>query len=257
MIWKLVLLAVCSYFIGNINFARIISKYSLKDDITKHGSGNPGTTNMYRRFGLKIGLLTLALDVLKGVIPTLLGLLCLGSEGAYMAGAFAVIGHIFPVIYKFKGGKGVATTLGVFWVTCPLWMTIIFVIMFVLIYLFEYMSPVSLLAISSLVCIEAVRNEGSILIISMLFIIFALTWWAHRANIVRLFIGKENKTSLKGSIKKLKEKRAEENTGESAAEEASSAQPVDNNLNIEQSENENGQKLSNVIEVNSSNDEDE
>ncbi len=233
MVWKLVILAICSYFVGNINFARIISKYKLKDDITKHGSGNPGTTNMYRRFGLKIGVLTLLLDVLKGVIPTLVGLLWLGSEGAYIAGGFAVIGHIFPVIYKFKGGKGVATTLGVFWVTCPLWMTIIFVVMFVLIYLFEYMSPVSLLAISTLVCIEAITNKGSIIVICMLFVIFALTWWAHRANIVRLFVGKENKTSLKGSIKKLKEKKAD--VGESAKTEtevASTEQKSTNEQNV-------------------------
>jgi len=114
-----ILLAIVSYFIGNINFARVVAK-SKKDDITKHGSGNPGTLNAWRSYGFWPGFLTFLLDMIKGVITTLTAFLTFGYLGcepevaAYVAGFSVVLGHIFPVIFKFKGGKGIATSVGVF-----------------------------------------------------------------------------------------------------------------------------------------------
>jgi glycerol-3-phosphate acyltransferase PlsY len=112
------LLIIGSYFIGNISFAIIISKKK-NGDITKVGSGNPGTMNMLRTYGFKLGFLTLVLDTLKGAIPSLIGLLIFGKVGLYTAGLSAILGHIFPVVRKFKGGKGIACTLGVFLVADP------------------------------------------------------------------------------------------------------------------------------------------
>ena len=136
--WSFLLIALGSYFIGNINFAVIISR-SKNKDIRNMGSGNPGTLNMSRQFGLKFGVLTLILDILKGAVPTLVATLvyremtfgdshlAVSEMAQYLAGFFAVLGHIFPAIYKFKGGKGIATTIGVFLVTEPI-VTLIFAI---------------------------------------------------------------------------------------------------------------------------------
>ena len=117
-----VIVGVGSYFIGNINTAVALSKLKGKD-IRKCGSGNPGTMNMIRTFGKPFGALTLLLDVAKGVLPSLLGWLFMGNGeflrlgadrlGLYVGGLCAEIGHIYPVAMKFKGGKGVATLLGV------------------------------------------------------------------------------------------------------------------------------------------------
>ena len=124
--WQFLVMAVVCYLIGCFNFARAISRKRHKD-ITKIGSGNPGTMNMSRVFGLKIGLMTFACDALKGGIPAWIGYLLyrnyqfVGTDFAvsdftrYFCGLFVIIGHIFPVTMRFKGGKGIASTLGMFW----------------------------------------------------------------------------------------------------------------------------------------------
>ena len=133
---KFCVLVIISYFIGNISFARVFARLK-KGDITKSGSGNPGTMNMLRTYGFKLALLTLILDACKGAIPSLIGMFLFKSEGAtmsiiglYVGGISAIIGHIYPLIYKFKGGKGIATTIGVFAVANPLWLLVFFVIAF-------------------------------------------------------------------------------------------------------------------------------
>lgn len=110
--WLLMLLAVilcigAGYFLGGINSAIIISAKKYKSDIRKHGSGNAGMTNMFRTFGKEAGLLTFFGDIGKTIIPIILGYLFLGYDGSYLAGLFVVLGHCFPIYYKFKGGKGV------------------------------------------------------------------------------------------------------------------------------------------------------
>ena len=121
---KYILLIVCSYLLGSVNFARILSKNVMHGDITKSGSGNPGTMNMLRTYGFKAGALTLVLDALKGVIPALVGYFLFGGDGSnaayvglYVGGLSAVVGHCFPVFYKFKGGKGVACLFFIFGTT--------------------------------------------------------------------------------------------------------------------------------------------
>lgn len=143
VVLEYVLLVIVSYFIGNISFARLISK-NKNEDITKKGSGNPGTMNMLRNYGIKTGAITLILDVLKGVLPSLAGLLLFRhtglneSVGLLVAGLSVIVGHMWPVLYKFKGGKGVACALGVFMVANPLWLLISFVIGFVYLWFFDY-----------------------------------------------------------------------------------------------------------------------
>ena len=209
--WLLAAMVVVSYFIGNVNFARILSK-SKNVDITKQSSGNPGATNMYRTFGPKLGYLTLALDACKGVLAALLGLFVIGHGnygsadaliGIYSCGLAAMVGHCFPVIYGFKGGKGVSTMIGVFLVSMPLIVVICFVLGFLFVFFFKYLSVVSLLMATVFVMYQNLTLSEPMLSIALLtFAIWVLTWWAHRANISRLIMGKENPTNIGKKIRK-------------------------------------------------------
>ncbi|MBQ8468891.1 MAG: glycerol-3-phosphate 1-O-acyltransferase PlsY [Clostridia bacterium] len=205
--WHIVLIAVCSYLFGNISFARIISSKHHKD-ITKLGSGNPGTTNTIRNFGVGVGAINLVLDMLKGVIPTLVVLLVFKNlTYTYIAGVSAIVGHVFPVFYLFKGGKGIATMLGVFMVVDPLVTTIVLVVFLLVWLVFKYVSVGSFLSVTVLTVVEgfkakALENPDRLIICFILFAIFVLTWWAHRANIKRLIIGKESRVDLFKSVRK-------------------------------------------------------
>ncbi|MDE7452994.1 MAG: glycerol-3-phosphate acyltransferase, partial [Clostridia bacterium] len=127
--WFLIAAIVC-YFIGCFNFAVLISHIK-KKDIRDVGSGNPGTMNMTRSFGLKVGAVNFICDLLKGGLPALAGWLLFrgyvfaGTQIAvsdftrYFFGVFVIIGHIFPVTMKFRGGKGIASTMGLFTFAIP------------------------------------------------------------------------------------------------------------------------------------------
>ena len=208
--WQILLAVVVSYFCGNISFARIISK-SKNQDITKLGSGNPGMTNTLRNFGFKFGLLNLLLDMLKAFVPALVTYYVFGKSDMmlYVAGISSILGHMFPVVYKFKGGKGVSSTMGMFLAANPLATLICLLVGLVVWLIFEYGSVVSFLLMTSLTVIEGVRVKMNLpeterrVVCLILFGLFLLTWYAHRKNIERLLLGKENKASI---IKKTKKK---------------------------------------------------
>lgn len=216
--WQVTLVALISYFIGNISIARIISTRK-HNDITKLGSGNPGSTNMLRNFGFKVGFLNFLLDVTKGVIPSLIAYLVFGNSTVmlYIAGLSAILGHIYPIVFKFKGGKGIATMLGVFLVADPLITLIVILVAAISWLCFEYGSVASFLCVTAMTVVEGLRARGIIfgaglgqpdqnIVCILLFAIFAVTWWAHRGNISRLLVGKESKVSLiKSTKKKLKQ----------------------------------------------------
>ena len=123
-----VLTVVLAYLLGSISFAIILSKMFLKKDVREMGSGNAGTTNVMRTGGLKLGALTFLGDVLKGFIACLVGKLvfeCVfenGDEwavyGAFLCGIACMLGHMFPIFFQFKGGKGIATSVGIFAICC-------------------------------------------------------------------------------------------------------------------------------------------
>ena len=206
--WKVLVTVIVAYFFGNISIARIISKKK-NSDVTKLGSGNPGSTNMLRNFGFKIGFLNFILDILKGLIPTLAALLIFGSKTyAYVAGLAVILGHIFPVVYKFKGGKGIASMLGVFLATNPLVTLVVTAVAAISWLCFEYGSVASFLCVTALTVIEgfnakALPAPDQNIICLLLFAIFLVTWWAHRGNITRLLVGKESKVSLIKRTKKV------------------------------------------------------
>lgn len=216
-ILKWILLIIGSYLIGNISFARFLSGLK-KDDITTKGSGNPGTMNMLRTYGIAYGLLTLLLDLIKGVVPAILGRLLFGWDtlngniGLLVAGLSVIIGHIYPVFYKFKGGKGVACALGVFLVANPVWVLVFLVIDVIYLWFFNYGSFGSLMMISALVVMEGLKpvNNSSLIVNLLLFAIFILIWFAHRSNIYRLLLGTESKVNLQKSLEKSLHKREKE-----------------------------------------------
>ena len=213
--WHVVLVVIVSYFCGNVSFSRMISR-SKKDDITKLGSGNPGSTNILRNYGFKFGVLNLALDMLKAFVPSIVSFYLFGQNYVmlYVAGLSSMLGHIYPIVYGFKGGKGIASMLGVFLAANPIATLIIIAIGAVVWAIFEYGSVVSFLCITFLTVIEGLRAQMTLelgdrkIICFILFAIFAITWYAHRKNIERLLLGKESKASLiKKTKKKLKSKK--------------------------------------------------
>ena len=218
-LWLLAILVVASYFLGNISFGRILASKH-KVDITKKGSGNPGATNVFRNVSRKTGWLVLFLDSLKGIIPSLVGLLVFGigtTEGTialYSCGLGAVVGHIFPVLFKFKGGKGVSTVMGVFLVAQPLPMLVLFVLAFCFVWLFKYLSLASLFIVSIMVIWQnlfyvsyspfeiGLITEPNLVIALLTLSLFLLVWYAHRSNIERLLQGKETKTNISKKLEK-------------------------------------------------------
>ena len=205
--WHIVLIVVFSYLTGNISFSRLIAK-TQNQDITKLGSGNAGSTNVLRNFGFKFGILNLALDILKGVVPCLVVWLTTQSVVyLYIAGISVMLGHVFPVFFKFKGGKGIATMIGVFAVANPLATVIVVACAAVCWLVFQYGSLSSFVCVTVLTVVEGLHAKAYVqpdrtIVSLLLFSIFLLTWWAHRANIQRLIVGKESKVNLIASVKK-------------------------------------------------------
>lgn len=187
-----------AYLVGSINSAVIIAKLK-KKNIKKVGSGNPGTMNMLRSVGKFLGCLTFILDFFKGVAIALIGALYFKTAfDTYLLGTFVIIGHCFSVFLKFKGGKGVATALGVFAVAN--WIAFIVAFAFLLLYLvfFKVGFLGSLFTIGGLTLSNALyeglygRFETSIIIV----VIFAIIIFTHRKNIIRFIKGKEHSLSL-------------------------------------------------------------
>lgn len=216
--WHIVLVVIVSYFVGNISVSRILAG-TKKKDITKLGSGNAGSTNVLRNFGLGMGVLNLVLDILKGFIPAFVAYKIFNDNLVYLyiAGISVMIGHIYPVIFKFKGGKGIASMLGVFLASNPIATLIVIAVALISWLAFKYGSIASFICVTALTFIEGLNAKllafpENLIVSILLFVIFCLTWYAHRGNIVRLLCGKESKVSLiKSTKKRIKENIKDQN----------------------------------------------
>lgn len=223
--WFFLLAAVLCYVIGSFNFAVLISKIK-KSDIRSQGSGNPGTMNMTRTFGVKIGIINFICDIIKGGIPALVAWIIYkdyyfaGTTVAvadfmrYFCGMFVIIGHIFPFTMHFKGGKGIASTIGLFlfalpceeWWYFPVALCVLAVVIVYVIF-FELGSMGSLLGVTSFSVWQAAlfvtRYSGNLTnawVIAMLLIVLVinlLTWIAHHKNIYKLLAGEEHRTKVR------------------------------------------------------------
>lgn len=204
-----VLTIVLSYLIGGISMARIFSKVFYHEDITTKGSGNPGSINMGRNYGFFTMIFVLFLDMLKSAIPCLVALFIGGRVLMYVAGLCCIIGHIYPIYYKFKGGKGLACSLGMFAVANPMWLGIILVLGAIMILITDIGSLTTLIMLTALTVIEYINpiNYGNIAIYVLLGVVYLLILIRHRGNIKRLFTLKEGKMGLRKSLFKRKEKK--------------------------------------------------
>jgi glycerol-3-phosphate acyltransferase PlsY len=189
---NLIIVAVYSYLLGSIPFGLILTKIFLKKDIRKIGSGNIGTTNVLRTGKKSLAASTLLLDLMKGYFSIIITFTYFENLISYSA-LICFIGHIFPVWLKFKGGKGVATYLGVIFALSYKFFLIFGISWLVLSFLFRYASLSSI--ISSLivfVCSYFFYSNFSLI----LFIFFIIILYAHRENIVRLKNSEESKIEL-------------------------------------------------------------
>jgi acyl phosphate:glycerol-3-phosphate acyltransferase len=195
--------AAIGYLLGSIPFGLVITKFAGTQDIRTIGSGNIGATNVLRTGNKLLAALTLLGDMLKGTLAVMLAgqlfgaqaTLVSGINAAMIAGFFAFLGHLFPVWLKFKGGKGVATyigvTLGLLWpaavIYCVVWAAVAAST--------RYSSVAALSA--SLLVPAFVWAQGFVVLGVMLFVMTALIWYMHRGNIQRLIDGTESRIGEK------------------------------------------------------------
>ena len=204
-----IIIAIIAYLIGSISFSVIISKKMAGFDVREKGSGNAGTTNVLRTVGKKASILTLICDVLKGVIAILIAFI-VGlfvkeeidkSLLIQLAGLAVILGHTFPIFFKFKGGKGIATSLGVLLITNWNIGLICLVFALTLMILTRMVSLGSIVAavLFPILIIFMPHNaylvEGNYILYSILLAVLVI--FNHRANVKRLLSGTENKIDFK------------------------------------------------------------
>ncbi|RAI82706.1 glycerol-3-phosphate 1-O-acyltransferase PlsY [Macrococcoides goetzii] len=189
------MMLIAAYLIGSIPTGLIIGKLFYNIDIRQHGSGNLGATNTFRILGKKAGIFVTIFDVLKGTIPALFPVIFNQSVHPIIIGVAAVIGHVYPIYLKFKGGKAVATSAGVILGTNPVLFLIIAVIFFTLLFTTKMVSLTSMLT-SIANFIGSLFFDDKILM-GVSFIIMIVIIVRHKSNIERIINGSEPKINFK------------------------------------------------------------
>lgn len=187
-----------SYLLGSITFSYVVGKWFKGIDIRQHGSGNAGATNTLRVLGVVPAILVLVLDLLKGVLAVWIGKWLVPGDlwVAVACGLIVVVGHNWPIFFRFKGGKGIATTVGVTLTLCFLPTLFAAIIAIITIAITRYVSLGSLfLAVSLPVFLWFMNYSMEILMASLAFTVFAII--RHKSNIVKLVHGQENKLGAK------------------------------------------------------------
>lgn len=188
---SIIFLVLVAYLLGSIPSGVWIGQIFYHKDVRKFGSGNMGTTNTFRVLGKKAGICVLILDIAKGSLAALIPLLVLHNAAlSFVIGMVAVIGHIFPIFANFRGGKAVATSVGVLLVYNPLFFGIAWAIFLVTLLLTSMVSVASMLGFS-LVCIVSFFFHDVILSIVAVIMTVAV-FYLHHQNIARILAGSEN-----------------------------------------------------------------
>ena len=190
---ELILIILCSYLMGSIPFGYLLTKIFLKKDIRDIGSGNIGATNALRTGNKVIGYSTLTFDILKAVFP-LIFIKFNYPEYIYVSSLCVFIGHVFPLWLKFKGGKGVATYLGILFCIDMIFGFIFITTWFLLYLIFRYSSLSSLLATLSIPIYLFIFLDAQN--IFFFIIMFILIFFTHRENVKRLINKEESKTKI-------------------------------------------------------------
>lgn len=209
--WKLCLfaavVALVSYLLGSVSFAVIVSRIGAKDDVRNHGSGNAGMTNILRSYGKKMAAFTAIGDFGKGVIAVALGRIIFslagiqGIDAGYIAGLFVILGHLYPLFFGFKGGKGVLTSLGAAVIVSPVPFLVIAGIAIPTVFAVKIVSLISVIGFALypfvVVAVDLLLDKplwGELL---FSLIVSSLGIWKHRSNIQRLRAGTEYKFGQK------------------------------------------------------------
>ena len=215
IIAEYLIIAVVSYLLGSLNFSILVSRILAKQDIRESGSGNAGATNMLRTYGKKYAALTMIGDMLKVGVAILIAFAVIGAPIKYIfaicdnadtafsimlnkefAGFFCVLGHIFPLYFNFKGGKGMAASTGMVILVDWRIALILFVIFVLVILISKWVSLGSItIALIFPMLIFVFYKNITLVLVALLFTIIVLI--AHRANIKRIFNGTENKIGSK------------------------------------------------------------
>ncbi|WP_346026584.1 glycerol-3-phosphate 1-O-acyltransferase PlsY [Beduinella massiliensis] len=203
---KLLLVLVVGYLLGNFSTGVVLSRCAKGMDIRDYGSKSAGSTNMLRVLGRSSAALTLIGDMLKGIIAALIGGWLLGGKfGALLGGIAAIVGHDFPALLHFKGGKGIATSFGLLLYLYPIQSLIVLAFFILIVALTHYVSVGSIASACLYPFIITATTPFDLRVTLCLVVICVLAVFCHRANIQRLLAGKENKldfSTLKGKKQK-------------------------------------------------------
>lgn len=207
-----ILCVLIGYGLGCLQFAYILGHLLKGIDIRKYGSGNSGTTNAIRVLGTKIGITTLVLDIIKAVVALVIIALIWGYDQKQLllwGGIGAVLGHNYPFYMQFKGGKGVAATIGIFLAADIRLLVLAGVPALIILATTKYMSLASLTYMLLLVVTTVIFYVGTPIGIEVILLVFVLSvsgFWRHRSNIKRLIRGEEVKMGQKVKIEQEKKK---------------------------------------------------
>lgn len=216
MVITAIVTVIAAYLIGSISFAVIFAKAFMKKDVRELGSGNAGATNVMRNAGLLPGLLTFLFDALKGFAASYMGKAIFdyihtkpdgewayGIYGAFLCGAACMLGHIVPIFFGFKGGKGVATSVGIFAVCCPIAILVGVGVFVLCVVLTRYVSLGSVLGAVVVVVLSIIFHDDSIGVELWPQIVLSIAMGVmvvgkHKENIKRLLNGTESKIKIGG-----------------------------------------------------------
>ena len=200
---KYAIVIVVSYLLGSLNFSIIISKAMLGKDVRQYGSGNAGSTNAYRLMGGKKTILVMLGDILKGIVAVLFGGILFGEMGNFggtgkmTAGIFVIIGHVFPLYFGFKGGKGVLTAAAVFGMFDIRILAIIFTVFLIVVFITRFVSLASIFAAAAVPISIAIFYGLDPFYFTTGLLLGAFVIYMHRANIGRLIRHEESRFSFK------------------------------------------------------------
>lgn len=205
-----VIVAVVAYLIGSVSFAVIVSRVGAQDDVRRHGSGNAGMTNILRSYGKKLAVFTALGDFGKGIVAVALGRMLFSLaeitafDGGYIAGLFVILGHLFPIYFGFKGGKGVLTSLGVMlmlnWIVFIMLVVLLVpIVLTVKIVSFTVLIGYALLPLFT-VLVNGIQGQPQWFDLFFTLLISGVGTWMHRENIKRLRSGTEYRFGQKKDV---------------------------------------------------------
>ena len=237
IVWKIVAV-LAAYFIGAVNMATIIGAIKGKN-IKNLGSGNPGTMNVMRSIGKGWGALTFAFDCAKGAAFALIGRFAIdggSTDWMFILGAVAVLGHIFPIYTKFKGGKGVATTLGMFLVATPIVGPCVLLGLVIYLLFCKIGFIGSYLAVTALTIANCIKYKNSVAAVVCCLVIWLLVIIRHKDNVKRFIKGKENTLSIVGK-NEVKETSESQTEGQDTPDDDGQDAVEDNQINNDTKDN--------------------